>query len=154
MKVNTRVRYGLRAILQIAGEYGGEPVPISAIAESQEISGKYLEQVVGALRRANLIVSRKGVRGGYTLGRAPTEITLWDVISALDSHTAPVDCVAEPQTCDRAGDCLTRSIWTLLDARLKEFWTGFTLADLVCAMRDEGYLSLQQLDAGGVADTQ
>jgi Rrf2 family cysteine metabolism transcriptional repressor len=148
MKVNTKVRYGLRAILQIASEYGGEPVPISAIAENQEISGKYLEQVVGALRRANLIVSRKGVHGGYTLGRPPADITLWDVISALDSHTAPVDCVAEPQTCDRSGDCLTRSIWTLLDARLKEFWNGFTLADLVCAMHNEGNLSPQQLDAG------
>lgn len=147
MKVNTRVRYGLRAIIQIAGEYGHEPVPISAIAENQEISGKYLEQVVGALRRANLIVSRKGVRGGYTLGRPPAEITLWDVISALDSHTAPVDCVADPQTCDRAGDCLTRSIWTLLDGRLKEFWTGFTLAELVDAMHDEGHLAPRQPDA-------
>lgn len=151
MKVNTKVRYGLRAILQIAEQYGGEPVPISAIAESQEISGKYLEQVVGSLRRANLIVSRKGVRGGYTLGRPPADITLWDVIGALDAHTAPVDCVPEPQTCDRSGDCLTRSIWTLLDARLKEFWTGFTLADLVGAMRDEGHFDLQQLDAGGPA---
>lgn len=152
MKVNTKVRYGLRAILQIAEQYGGEPVPISAIAESQEISGKYLEQVVGSLRRANLIVSRKGVRGGYTLGRPPADITLWDVICALDAHTAPVDCVPEPQTCERSGDCLTRSIWTLLDARLKEFWTGFTLADLVSAMRDEGHFDLQQLDAGGPAE--
>jgi len=126
----------------------------SAMAGGREISGKYLEQVVGALRRANLIVSRKGVRGGYTLGRPPADITLWDVISALDSHTAPVDCVAEPQTCDRAGDCLTRSIWTLLDARLKEFWTSFTLEDLVGAMRDEGHLSLQQLDASGLLGPQ
>lgn len=148
MKVNTKVRYGLRAILQIAEQYGGDPVPISAIAENQEISGKYLEQVVGALRRANLIVSRKGVRGGYTLGRAPVDITLWDVINALDAHPAPVDCVPDPKSCDRASDCLTRSIWTLLDARLKEFWTGFTLADLVRAMRDEGHFDLQQLDAG------
>ncbi|MBM4130068.1 Rrf2 family transcriptional regulator [bacterium] len=149
MKVNTRVRYGLRAILQIAEQYGGEPVPISAIAESQEISGKYLEQVVGALRRSGLIVSRKGVRGGYTLSRPPAEITLWDVIGALDAHTAPVDCVPEPQTCARADGCLTRSIWTLLDRRLKEFWNGFTLADLVRAMREEARLDLQSLGSGG-----
>jgi Rrf2 family protein len=154
MKVNTKVRYGLRAILQIAGGYGGDPVPISAIADNQEISGKYLEQVVGALRRANLIVSRKGVHGGYTLGRPPAEITLWDVISALDSHTAPVDCVAEPQTCDRSGDCLTRSIWTLLDARLKEFWNGFTLADLICAMHDEGQLSPRPVDTDGLSGSR
>ena len=137
MKVNTKVRYGLRAIVQIAGEYGNEPLPISAIAESQEISSKYLEQVVGSLRRAGLIVSRKGVRGGYTLGRPPAEITLWDVICALDSHTAPVDCVLEPETCGRADDCITRSIWTLLNLRLKEFWTSFTLEDLVRTVETE-----------------
>ena len=114
MKVNTKVRYGLRAILQIAEGYGGDPVPISAIAESQEISGKYLEQVVGTLRKANLITSRKGVKGGYSLVEPPEKITLWQIISALDSHTTLVECVLDPELCDRSGDCLTRSIWTLL----------------------------------------
>ena len=116
MKVNTKVRYGLRAILQIADTYGGDPVPISAISQTQEISGKYLEQVVGTLRRADLIVSRKGVRGGYTLAREPKDISLWEIISALDNQTALVDCVVEPEVCDRSDDCLTRSIWTLLSA--------------------------------------
>lgn len=134
MKVNTKVRYGLRAILQIATNYGGEPVPISAISESQEISGKYLEQVVGTLRKAGLIVSRKGVRGGYTLCHPPAEINLWQIINALDDHTSLVDCVLEPEVCDRSDDCLTRSIWTLLSARMKEFWSSFTLEDLIKTM--------------------
>jgi len=121
MKVNTKVRYGLRAILQIAESYGGEPVPISAISESQEISGKYLEQVVGTLRKAELIHSRKGVRGGYTLARAPEDINLWEIITALDAHTSLVDCVIDPGVCDRSGDCLTRSIWALLSARMEEY---------------------------------
>ncbi len=130
MKVNTKVRYGLRAMLQIAAGYGGEPVPISAIAESQEISGKYLEQVVGTLRKNDLIISRKGVRGGYFLSRPPSEITLWEIINALDPHTALVDCVTNPDCCDRAEDCLTRDIWTLLSNKMQEFWSGFTLEDL------------------------
>jgi len=130
MKVNTKVRYGLRAMLQIAAGYGGEPVPISAIAESQEISGKYLEQVVGTLRKKDLITSRKGVRGGYFLARPPSEITLWEIINALDPHTALVDCVTNPECCDRSEDCLTRDIWTLLSNKMQEFWSGFTLEDL------------------------
>ena len=145
MKVNTKVRYGLRAILQVADAYGGEPVPVSAISQTQDISGKYLEQVIGALRRADLVVSRKGVRGGYTLARDPKDISLWEIISALDNQTALVDCVIEPEVCDRAGDCLTRSIWTLLSQRMQEFWSSFTLADLLVTMREAGDTRLQQL---------
>ena len=145
MKVNTKVRYGLRSILQIADNYGGEPVPISAISLTQEISGKYLEQVIGALRRAELVTSRKGVRGGYSLVRDPAEISLWEVISALDNQTVLVDCVLEPEVCDRSDGCLTRSTWTLLSRRMQEFWASFTLADLLVAMREAGDDRLQQL---------
>jgi len=139
MKVNTKVRYGLRAMLQIAAEYGGEPVPISAIAESQEISGKYLEQVVGTLRRNDLIGSRKGVRGGYFLCRPPSEITLWEIIAALDPHTALVDCVIDPSCCDRSEACLTRDIWTLLSDRMQDFWSSFTLQDLTEKLMGKSY---------------
>jgi Rrf2 family protein len=145
MKVNTKVRYGLRAILQIADGYNGDPVPISAISETQEISGKYLEQVVGTLRKADLISSRKGVRGGYSLTRPPEDINLWEIITALDSHTTLVDCVLEPEVCERSDGCLTRSIWTLLSARMKEFWTSFTLADLIKTMHEDGQSNLRQL---------
>ncbi len=145
MKVNTKVRYGLRAILQIADSYGEEPVPISAISESQEISGKYLEQVVGTLRKSGLITSRKGVRGGYMLARAPEDITLWEIITALDSHTSLVDCVVEPGICDRSGDCLTRSIWKLLSIRMQEFWSSFKLSDLLVTMHETGDVNLQHL---------
>jgi len=145
MKVNTKVRYGLRAILQIADNYGGDPVPISAISESQEISGKYLEQVVGTLRKAELIRSRKGVRGGYTLARDPEEINLWEIITALDSHTTLVDCVMEPGVCDRSDNCLTRSIWTLLSTRMQEFWSSFKLSDLLKTMNETGDTRLENL---------
>ncbi len=132
MRVTTRVRYGLRAIIQIADAYGQDkPVPISAISNSQEISGKYLEQLVGSLRRKALISSRKGVHGGYTLTRPPAEITLWEIISALDGETELVECVAHPEICDRAPECCTRSIWTLLGKSLHSFWDGFSLQDLL-----------------------
>jgi Rrf2 family transcriptional regulator, cysteine metabolism repressor len=131
MRVTTRVRYGLRAMLQIAAAYPKGPVPISSISHTQAISAKYLEQLVGSLRRRNLLDSRKGVRGGYFLTRAPAEITLWEVIAALDGETELVECVTHPEQCERSGECCTRVIWSLLGHKLHEFWDGFTLQDLL-----------------------
>lgn len=131
MRITTKVRYGLRALLQIAVTYDGNPVPLSSIAESQEISRKYLEQLVASLRKADLIGSRKGVRGGYFLTRDPKEISLWDVFCTLEGNTPLVDCVPNPETCDRADFCTTRGIWELLDQKLQAFWEGFTLQDLI-----------------------
>jgi Rrf2 family protein len=136
MKVNTRVRYGLRAILQIAEGYGGDPVPLSRISRSQEISAKYLEQIMGSLRKANLVVSRRGARGGYSLTSPPGEVTLWDVMTALDPHSKMVDCVANPETCDRSDDCTSRTIWSLLSDRMCSFWSALTLEDLAGMVGD------------------
>lgn len=131
MRITTKVRYGLRALLQIAVTYDGSPVPLSSIAESQEISRKYLEQLVASLRKAELIGSRKGVRGGYFLTREPKDISLWDVFCTLEGTAPLVDCVPNPETCDRANFCTTRGIWELLDQKLQSFWESFTLQDLI-----------------------
>jgi Rrf2 family protein len=133
MKINTRVRYGLRAILRIADGYGGPPVSISTISQEQGISGKYLEQVISPLRRAGVVVSQKGVKGGYVLAKAPAEVTLWDVIQALDSHPHLVECVDNPAVCCRTESCVAHSVWKLLDSRMQDFWRSFTLADLLAA---------------------
>ena len=138
MKVNTRVRYGLRAILNIAEAYGQDPVSINVISRAEDISSKYLEQVISPLRRAELVVSQKGVKGGYSLARPPAEITLWDVIAALDNHPQLVDCVGHPEICERAPDCVTHRVWTLLDDRMKQFWRSFTLADLLAEYQHSG----------------
>jgi len=136
MKINTRVRYGLRAILRIAEGYGGPPISISTISEEQGISGKYLEQVISPLRRSGLVVSQKGVKGGYSLANKPEEITLWDVIQALDSHPHLVECVDDPNTCSQAETCVAHAVWSMLDSRLQDFWGGFTLGQLLAAAGD------------------
>lgn len=138
MKVNTRVRYGMRAVLRIADAYGTVPVSINSISESEDISGKYLEQVVSPLRRAGLVTSHKGVKGGYSLSRSPAEISLLDVINALDVHPELVECVRRPEICDRAPECVAHQIWCMLDARLQEFWHGISLADLLAEFRAFG----------------
>ena len=147
MKVNTRVRYGMRAVLRIADAYGTAPVSINSISESEEISGKYLEQVVSPLRRAGLVISHKGVKGGYSLSRPPADISLHDVINALDSHPELVECVRRPEICDRAPDCVAHQIWCMLDSRLREFWRGISLADLLAEFRAHGENREKSLDA-------
>jgi Rrf2 family transcriptional regulator, cysteine metabolism repressor len=143
LRITTKVRYGLRALLQIAVTYEDSPIPLSSIAESQEISRKYLEQLVTTLRKANLIGSRKGVRGGYYLVKDPKDISLWDVFCALEGCTPLVDCIPNPETCNRAANCSTRGIWELLDQKLKEFWQSFTLEDLIQRLPDiEGKIDL------------
>ena len=138
MKLNTRVRYGLRAILRIAEGYGGPPISISTIAEEQSISSKYLEQVISPLRRRGLVVSQKGVKGGYSLAAEPEMITLWHVIEALDSHPHLVECVNEPASCSRADSCLAHDIWKRADLTLLEFWREHTLADLLQKTAERG----------------
>ncbi len=138
MKVNTRVRYGMRAILRIADAYGTTPISINSISESEEISGKYLEQVVSPLRRAGLVTSHKGVKGGYSLSRPPAEISLLEVINSLDVHPELVECVRRPEICDRAPECVAHQIWCMLDSRLQEFWRGISLADLLAEFRSQG----------------
>ncbi len=138
MKVNTRVRYGLRAILRIADAHEIGPVSIHVISETEGISGKYLEQVISPLRRAGLVTSYKGVKGGYTLSRAPQDVTLWDVICALDTHPDLVECVREPEICDRSPECVTHRVWCLLNERMQAFWRSFTLADLLAEFRLQG----------------
>ena len=131
VRITTKVRYGLRALLQIAVTYDGNPVPLSQIAESQEISRKYLEQLVASLRKADLIGSRKGVRGGYYLVKEPKDISLWDVFCTLEGRSPLVECIPHPDTCDRSDFCTTRGIWALLDGKLQEFWMSFNLQDLI-----------------------
>lgn len=145
MKITTKVRYGLRALLQIAESSDGSPVPLSAIADSQDISRKYLEQLVAALRRAELIGSRKGVHGGYYLIKEPKDISLWEVFCTLEGRSPLVDCVPNPEICERAGVCTTRSIWELLEFKLQEFWESFTLQDLLVRMPEIRHNMITQI---------
>ncbi len=152
MRITTKVRYGLRALLQIAVSSKGEPVPLSSIAESQEISRKYLEQLVASLRKADLIGSRKGVRGGYYLTREPKDISLWDVFCTLEGTTPLVECVPNPETCTRADFCTTRGIWELLDKKLQNFWESFTVEDLIERLPEiEKSVEVRQIPGTGTA---
>lgn len=130
MKLSTRSRYGVRFMTALACEYGDNSLLLKDIAAGEEISGKYLSLIVIPLRAAGLIKSLRGAHGGYSLARAPRDITLCDIVEALEGETCLVRCVKEPTACNRSATCPTRDIWSVLGDRIRETLKSVTIADL------------------------
>lgn len=133
MKFSTKARYGLRLMVELAIKYNADtPVPLSEIAERQDLSEGYLEQLITALRKGDLVRSVRGARGGYLLARSPGEITAGDVIRALEGPLGPTDCVREdcPEPCQRADVCVTKGLWERVKNSMAEILDSTTLEDL------------------------
>ena len=137
MQLSTRARYATRAMLELAASYGEGPLQLKEIAKKQQISAKYLEQVLVALRKAGYIHTQKGNRGGYMLAVPPREITLYDVISTVEGSLAPVACVDNTALCQRSGHCVTREVWGRLKNKIIGELASTTLADLVLAQEQQ-----------------
>ena len=131
MKISTRCRYGLRAILELAMEYGKGPLQIKIIAERQEISNKYLEQIMAILKSVALVRSIRGAKGGYILAKEPKNIQISDIFIALEGPLLTVDCIDHPEFCTRCTDCVTRHVWTEIQDSIMKVMTSITLQDLV-----------------------
>ena len=131
MKISTKGRYGLRALIDLSMNGGnGLPVLLSDIAKRQGISDKYLEQIATQLHRAGIVKTVRGRKGGYLLNRAEKDIKVSDVMEVLEGPMCVVDCVAEPDSCSRSPSCSTRDVWTLLSHKIEEVLSSYTLADL------------------------
>lgn len=134
MWVSTKAQYGLRALIEVAlGE--DQPVSLKTIAERQLLSHQYLEQLFGALRRADIVESVRGAHGGYRLSRAASAIDAYEVVSVLEGGLAPVACLEEDIGCDRVGHCSTEGLWRQVDDAVRKVLTSVTLADLVAERR-------------------
>lgn len=132
MRISTKGRYGVRAMLELAKNYGSYPVSVKRIADNQEISLPYLEQILNQLSKSRLVRSVKGPGGGFLLARKPEDIKIIDIILALGETINPVFCVGdlEDSQCHRANNCAARILWKKLDQRIKEVLTNTTLKDL------------------------
>ena len=131
MKLSTRGRYGTRALLELALNWGGGPVLLKDVAQRQQISLHYLEHLITPLIAAGLVRSTRGARGGVSLARPPQEIRLSDVIQLLEGSIAPVECVNNPETCPRSDFCATRDLWSELKKAVDGVLESTTLQDLV-----------------------
>src|SRR3984893_10581293 len=136
---STKAEYGVRVMIDLARRGGDDPVPLNEIADHEELPLAYLEHLVARLRKAELIESRRGSRGGYMLARAPREITMAEVVEALEGSIAPIECISEAAdgsiVCARESSldhvCPTKLLWTRVRFSIVSTLRETTLADLV-----------------------
>ena len=131
MKLSTKGRYGLRALLDLALHRGEGLVLLKDIARRQEVSLPYLEHLIAPLIAAGLVKSTRGARGGVLLLKPPSEIKLGEVVQLLEGSIAPVDCVNDPELCHRSSFCVTRDIWVEMKEAMSRVLDSTTLQDLV-----------------------
>lgn len=147
MRINTTVRYSVRALFDIAYHSNGGPAKAKEISKRQKISERYLEQIFKKLVAASILSSKRGPQGGYVLARRPDLITILDIITASQGHIVPVPCLAENSSsrgraCDMASTCVTRHVWRETQGRLLAYFDSITIADL-CDMASKKGISVR-----------
>jgi Rrf2 family protein len=133
IKLSTKGRYGTRLMLNLALHYneGKEAVVLKNISKEEDLSIRYLEQIIIPLKINKLVKSVRGAGGGYTLARHPSEITLCQIIEVLEGTCALVDCVEDPDSCERVGECATQVVWKEASDLLQNYFESKSLQDLV-----------------------
>lgn len=143
MKLSTRTRYGIRAMLELAGKYGEGPLQIKVIANRQDISIKYLEQLMAMLRSGGFVRSIRGSKGGYILSKVPAQIKLDELFTCLEGPVVTVECVEDENYCARVADCMTRQVWAQVQAAMVKVLQSMTLQDLVNRTKERKNLDYQ-----------
>ncbi len=145
MRLSTKSRYGLRAMFDIAYNCGSAPAQIQDISRRQRISPRYLEQIFQNLKRAGLLKSKRGPRGGYALSRKPDEITVLEILTATEQDVLLVDCAGvtpkklrRKSECPFEGQCVTQTVWAEANVLLNSLFGGMTLQTLCQRAHDMG----------------
>ena len=143
MKLSTRTRYAVRAIIELAQNGNNKPLQLKIIAKRQDISVKYLEQLMAVLRSGGFVRSVRGSKGGYVLAKTPDQIKLNDVLHRLEGPVATVECVEDKDCCTRSADCAARSLWMQVERAIEKILESVTLQDLVDKANDGKKLDYQ-----------
>lgn len=130
MWVSTKAQYGMRALVEVALG-GDQPTSLKLVAERQQLSHQYLEQIFAVLRRAGIVESVRGAHGGYRIARPIDQIDALEVVELLEGSVAPVSCIDDEGNCVRVGQCSTESLWRRVDLAVRQVLGQTTLADLV-----------------------
>lgn len=133
MKISTKGRYALRLMLDLAyNNNSGELIRVKDVSERQEISEKYLEQIIAVLKKAGYVKSLRGAQGGYKLARRPEEYTVGDILRLTEGNMAPVSCLEDEENlCERACGCTTLRLWAMINDAVKNVIDNVTLQDMV-----------------------
>lgn len=137
MKISTKGRYALRMLVDLAEHQDSGFIALKEIAERQNISKKYLEQIVPILNKSNVLRTNRGFQGGYRLAQPPSKYTVGDILRLTEGSLAPVACLEnEPVQCDRSANCVTLPIWRGLNKVINEYLDSITLQDLLDMQRE------------------
>ena len=134
MQISTKGRYAIRSLTHLAYSFiknNNKPVTIKEISEKEVLSNRYMENIFVKLRKAGIITSLKGEKGGFYLTREPSKITLYEILKTAEKHFSPSACVTNKKYCDRVSFCGIRKIWQKLDDKIKEFLEETTLEDVM-----------------------
>lgn len=131
MKISTKGRYGLRAVLDLAVHSDGSPILLKDIANRQNISRRYLERLFASLKSSGILRSIRGAQGGYVLGKTTEQISLGEILESLEGPLVPVDCVSDNGICHGAEMCVTRDIWCEIAKQTWKYLDNIKLQDLV-----------------------
>ena len=131
MRLSTRSRYGTRMMLDLAQHYDKGPVQIGEIGKRQDISAKYLEQLIIPLKQANYVKSIRGPKGGHVLAKAPEEITVGEIVELLEGEINLSRCIQDPGMCGRSETCLTRGVWEMASEAMYNKLNSVTLSDMI-----------------------
>lgn len=131
MKLTTKCRYGVRAVLEIAKNYDNRPTTRKEIAEIQKIPESFLENILLELKRAGLILSVRGAKGGFLLNRTPNSISMLDIVLILQNSIVPVDCILNPQLCANTEKCKTRPIWKKMHEAQEGVLQSYSVQSLI-----------------------
>ena len=137
MKISTKIRYGARAMVELASHYGEGPIELKEIAKRENISLKYLEQVINPLRADGLVKAIRGAKGGYSLAKPPAEICLYDVIETLEGPLNLLECLQDAKACQKVSSCVTREIWKEVSDAISKIFNSVTLEDMVNRKREK-----------------
>ena len=131
MKLSTRSRYGTRMMLDLAQHYDQGPVQIGDVSKRENISVKYLEQLIIPLKKANFIKSVRGPKGGHMLAKPPEEITVGDIVRILEGGIDLSSCIENPEVCDRTTRCLARGVWGEATKAMYDKLNSVTLSKMI-----------------------
>ena len=133
MKLSTKGRYGLRAMIDLAIHSKENQVSIKSISERQEISENYLERIIALLKKAGYVKSTRGAQGGYTLTKKPDQISVGNILRALEGDLNPVDCslINDDKVCSESGLCVTKFVWKRISDSINDVVDNISLQDLV-----------------------
>ena len=136
MKISTKGRYALRMMLDLAEHANGSFVALKDIAERQNISKKYLEQIIPVLNKSRILKTVRGSQGGYMLARTPDQYTVGEILRLTEGSLAPVACLEnDPVECPRSADCATLPVWQGLYRVITEYLDSVTLQDILDQQR-------------------